>query len=173
MRERPSGMIRLMTALLCVATLIGSGAASADGCQTPAPRANLSFVLKDVAGRDVSLSAFAGRVILLNFWATWCAPCRVEIPGLVRLMSDYERRGLTVLGISIDDSPAKLPPFMERLGMIYPVLVGRDHDRLQDLYGPRAGVPRSFLIARDGTVCRRYIGLVEHDVLERQIRLLL
>jgi len=173
MRKGRRALIRLAIAVISAVAMASSGAAGAEGCESPPRRANLAFTLKDVNGRDVSLAAFAGRVILMNFWATWCAPCKVEIPGLVTLSAEYERRGLTVLGLSIDDPPSRLLPFMAQLGMTYPVLVGRDHDRLQDVFGPRSGVPRSFLIARDGTICKRYIGLVEKDVLERQIRSLL
>jgi len=142
-----------------------------DGKQKPA---NLGFTVKDMHGRDVKLSDFKGKVVLLNFWATWCGPCKVEIPGFVELYNAYKDKGFVVVGISTDDSPEQLRTFAQQMKMTYPVLVGSDRgDITDDAYGPMWGIPVSFLIAKDGTICHRYMGLATKEQLERELNVLL
>jgi peroxiredoxin len=142
-----------------------------DGKQKPA---NLGFTLKDMNGRDVKLAAFKGKVVLLNFWATWCGPCKVEIPGFVELYNGYKDKGFAVVGISTDDSPDQLRKFAQQMNITYPVLVGSDRtDITDDAYGPMWGIPVSFLIAKDGTICHRYMGLATKEQLERELNVLL
>lgn len=142
-----------------------------DGKQKPA---NLAFTVKDMNGRSVKLSDFKGKVILLNFWATWCGPCKVEIPGFVDLYNGYKDKGFVVLGVSTDDSPEQLRKFAQQMNITYPVLVGSDRtDITDDAYGPMWGIPVSFLIAKDGTICHRYMGLAMKEQLERELNVLL
>jgi peroxiredoxin len=142
-----------------------------DGKQKPA---NLGFTVKDMSGRDVKLSDYKGKVILLNFWATWCGPCKIEIPGFVELYNGYKDRGFVVLGISTDDSPEQLRKFAREMNITYPVLVGSDRtDITDDAYGPMWGIPVSFLIGKDGTICHRYMGLATKEQLERELNVLL
>ena len=98
--------------------------------------ANLSFMMKDLSGKSVKLSDFKGKVILLDFWATWCVPCKFEIPAFVELQEKYAKDGLQVVGISIDDTAAELKPYVEKMKMNYPVLQGLGHDDVQDAFGP-------------------------------------
>ena len=146
---------------------------AADACTAPVRRANLDFTLRDVAGREIALRRFRGKVVLINFWATWCSPCREEIPGLVGLYEKYRQRGLVILGVSVDDPVSRLVPFVARLGMTYPVLIGTDRPDFLDAYGELAGFPTSVLLSRDGRVCARYAGLADGTRLERQILSLL
>lgn len=142
-----------------------------DGKQKPA---NLTFTIKDMNGRDVKLSDFKGKVILLNFWATWCGPCKVEIPGFVELYNGYKDKGFVVLGVSTDDSAEQLRKFSRDMKITYPVLVGNDRsDITDDAYGPMWGIPVSFLIGKDGTICHRYMGLAMKEQLERELNVLL
>jgi peroxiredoxin len=142
-----------------------------DGKQKPA---NLGFTIKDMNGRNVKLSDFKGKVVLLNFWATWCGPCKVEIPGFVQLYNAYKDKGFVVLGISTDDSPEQLRKFSQQMAITYPVLVGSDRsDITDDAYGPMWGIPVSFLIAKDGSICHRYMGLAVKEQLERELNVLL
>jgi peroxiredoxin len=133
--------------------------------------APLQFTVQDMHGQDVRLASFRGRVILLNFWATWCPPCRVEIPDLVALQDAYGD-DLVVLGLSIDDTVDKLVPFAEEFRMNYPVLVGRGREEIQDAYGVW-GLPVSVIIDRDGRISRKHSGLASREQLERWIEPLL
>jgi peroxiredoxin len=150
-----------------------SAATASDVCPADAKAANLDFTVKDMQGKSVSLSAYKGKVILLDFWATWCPPCKAEIPGFVELQDAYGEKGLQVLGVSVDDPAEKLPPFAEEFKMNYPVLVGLGRDDLQDAYGPMWGIPTTFLISRDGKICRKHSGLVGKERYEQDIKALL
>jgi thiol-disulfide isomerase/thioredoxin len=112
-------------------------------------------------------------VILLDFWATWCPPCKAEIPGFVELQEAYRDKGLQVVGVSVDDTPDKLKPFASEFKMNYPVLVGLERDDLQDAYGPMWGIPTTYLIARDGRICRKNSGMVGKAQYESDIKGLL
>ena len=134
--------------------------------------APLQFTLKDMNGADVKLSTFKGRVILLNFWATWCGPCRAEIPSLVQLQQQYGQ-DLVVLGVSVDDPIEKLKPYATEMKMNYPVLVGNGREDVQDAYGPLWGIPVSVFIDRDGKIAKRHSGIASKDQFEQQIKALL
>jgi peroxiredoxin len=144
-----------------------------DSCPAGAKQANLDFTVTDMNGGKVNLASFKGKVILLDFWATWCPPCKAEIPGFVELQDAYRDKGLQVVGVSVDDTPDKLKPFATEYKMNYPVLVGLDRDDLQDAYGPMWGIPTTFLIGRDGRICRKNSGLVGKAKYEMDIKRLL
>jgi cytochrome c biogenesis protein CcmG/thiol:disulfide interchange protein DsbE len=142
-------------------------------CPADAKPANLDFTMKDVTGADVSLQSFKGKVILLDFWATWCGPCKVEIPHFIEFQKEYGAKGLQVVGISVDDPVDKLAPYVKDMGMNYTVLQGLGHDEVQDAYGPILGIPVSVMISRDGRVCATHTGLTSKDVFEQEIKALL
>ena len=142
-------------------------------CPADAKPANLDFTLKDVEGNDVSLQSFKGKVIVLDFWATWCGPCKVEIPHFIEFQQKYGSKGLQIVGISVDDTADKLVPYVKEMGMNYPVLQGLGHDAVQDAYGPILGIPVSVMISRDGKVCATHTGLTGKDVFEQEIQSLL
>ena len=158
-----------------------SGAA----CPANAKAANLNFTMKDVTGKDVRLSDYKGKVILLDFWATWCGPCKFEIPGFVALQEKYGSRGLQVIGVSVDDTLDKLEPYVREHRMNYPVLQGLGHEDVQEAYGPIFGIPVNIVISREGKICVKHTGLpaiesgsdsIEHavrDAFEAEIRSLL
>ncbi|MDR1989153.1 MAG: TlpA family protein disulfide reductase [Acidobacteriaceae bacterium] len=142
-------------------------------CPADAKPANLAFTLKDINGKDVSLAQYKGKVILLDFWATWCGPCKVEIPHFINLQNQYGKDGLQIIGVSVDDPLDKLLPYVQEMKMNYLVLQGLGHDDLQDAYGPILGIPVSVMISRDGKVCATHAGLTGKDVFEREIKALL
>jgi peroxiredoxin len=148
-------------------------AADAAVCDKDAKPADLSFKVKDMNGKEVSLAALKGKVILLDFWATWCGPCKVEIPGFVELQTKYKDQGLQVLGFSVDDPVEKLKPFATQYKMNYPVLVGRDRNDVQDAYGPLWGIPTTVVIGRDGKICKRHMGMATKEQFEKEIKALL
>jgi cytochrome c biogenesis protein CcmG/thiol:disulfide interchange protein DsbE len=147
--------------------------AEAGSCDPKAKPANLDFVLKDMHGNDVKLADYKGKVILLNFWATWCGPCKYEIPAFVELQDKYRDRGVVFLGLSVDDPIDKLKPFADEYRMNYPVLVGEGRDDVQDAFGPIWGIPITFMIGRDGKICKRHMGLATQDQFEKEIQSLL
>ena len=156
--------------------ITGEDAEAADDaavCPPSAKKANLSFTIDDMNGKSISLSAYKGKVILLDFWATWCGPCKAEIPHFVELQQEYGDKGLAVLGLSVDDTVELLKPFATEFKMNYPVLVGRGRDDVQDAFGPLWGIPTTFLISRDGRICRKNTGLQGKAKYERDIKALL
>jgi thiol-disulfide isomerase/thioredoxin len=141
-------------------------------CDANAKPANLDFTIKDLEGKDVQLASYKGKVILLNFWATWCGPCKAEIPGFVELQEKYQK-DLVVVGYDVDDTAEKARPFVAEFKMNYPVLLGLGREDVQDAYGPIWGIPASFLISKDGKVCKRHMGIAPKETFEKEIKALL
>jgi thiol-disulfide isomerase/thioredoxin len=134
--------------------------------------APLHFTLKDMNGVDVKLAAFKGKVILLNFWATWCGPCKAEIPSLVELQEQYGD-DLVVLGFSVDDPVEKMRPYAEEYKINYPLLVGNGREDVQEAFGPLYGIPVSVIIDREGRIAKKHSGIASKAQFEREIKSLL
>jgi cytochrome c biogenesis protein CcmG/thiol:disulfide interchange protein DsbE len=150
-----------------------NGEENGAACMANAKPANFDFTIKDVDGNDVSLSTYKGKVVLLNFWATWCGPCKAEIPGFVRLQEKYRDQGLVIVGYSVDDTAEKAKAYAAQYKMNYPILLGEGKEDLQDAYGPIWGLPSSFIISREGKVCRKHIGIAPEAVFEKEVVALL
>jgi peroxiredoxin len=156
-------------ALLALAAVLGVRAfrlthaaqpvARAAACPADAKKANLDLTLPDLDGHDVKLSDYAGKVLLIDFWATWCVPCQVEIPGFVELHDKYTERGAQVLGLVVMDDFAKAKPFAESHHMTYPILNAVDREDVEAAFGPLMGLPTSFVVARDGRICSAHLGV--------------
>jgi len=142
-------------------------------CMAEAKPANLDFTVKDLDNRDVKLSSFKGKVVLLNFWATWCGPCKAEIPMFVELQDRYAKNGFTVVGYSIDDEAPKARAFANQFKMNYPILLGLGREDVQEAFGPMYGIPVSVIIDRSGRICQRHTGLPTKNGLEKEIKALL
>jgi peroxiredoxin len=126
------------------------------------------FKFKDAKGADIRLSAYKGKVVLLDFWATWCGGCKVEIPWFIEFENQYKSRGLAVIGVSMDDDGWKLVrPFIEAKKMNYPVVIG-DED-LAQRYGGVDSLPETLLIGRDGKVAAIHVGLTGKAIFEKKI----
>jgi cytochrome c biogenesis protein CcmG, thiol:disulfide interchange protein DsbE len=145
---------------------------SASATTTPNGRRQpIDFRLDDLAGSRWQLSDRRGKVVLVNFWATWCPPCREETPGLVRLSRDYRSRGVEVVGISMDDDPRQaVPPFLRRYSVPYPVLVP---DSAFELANEVESLPTTLLIDRQGRVAKVYVGAVGEAEIADELDLLL
>ncbi|MDT8321194.1 MAG: TlpA disulfide reductase family protein [Xanthomonadales bacterium] len=132
------------------------------------------FSLSNLQGRLISAGEFDGKVLLLNFWASWCAPCVEEMPMLSELQRNYAGRGLQVLGIAVDDE-GKARDFARELGVVYPVLAGQGQGMvLGRRYGNSSGMlPYSVLVDRSGIVRWVYLGALGREELERRIGILL
>ncbi len=151
---------------------IGENHGDAEDDALKGKHAPLGFTLKDMHGADVKLASFEGKVILLNFWATWCGPCKAEIPDLVELQDQY-RDDLVVLGFSVDDPVDKLLAYAAEYKMNYPVLVGNGREDVQDAFGPMWGIPVSVIIGRDGKIAKKHSGIATKEQFEREIKALL
>jgi thiol-disulfide isomerase/thioredoxin len=129
------------------------------------------FARTDLTNRPLDLGAYRGKVVLLDFWATWCAPCLVEMPRLVAWQKQFGPRGLQVIGISMDDDPAAALKAYRRQKLNYPVAMG--DAKLGQLYGGVQGLPLTFLIDRKGTIQARFQGETDMNLIEKRIRQLL
>jgi peroxiredoxin len=172
----------VVAAVLTVPMLIGRSepveidpdatAGASPTCKALGP-AKLDFTVKDMHGADVQFADFKGKVVLINYWATWCSPCKTELPAFVDLYARYKDQGLVILGVSVDDDPETLRAFAQEWKLNYPIIVGRDRTDVVDAYGPLIGYPTSFILGRDGVVCGRHIGPATKEQFEKEIKALL
>jgi len=123
-------------------------------------------------GAMVKSSAYQGKAILINFFATWCPPCRKEIPSLIQLQKEYGPKGLTVIGISTDQGGASLvDKFAQKMEINYPVLLS--DSKTPDSFGGILGIPTSFLVNKEGNIVKRYDGYVDHQTLVNDLNAIL
>lgn len=147
-----------------VAALLGaaSGVAWAD------ERAQ-NFTLRDMNGAEVALSSYQGKVVVMSFWATWCGPCKEEMPHLFKMHQELGERGLVVLSISTDDarSVSKVKPFVQKMGYTFPVLLDKESTVISS-YNPAKTLPYTVIVGRDGQIVRRTSGYTPGD--ENELR---
>ncbi len=134
--------------------------------------ANFAFTLKDMNGASVQLASYKGRPLVVNFWATWCPPCKLEIPWFIDFKKRYGANGLEILGVSIDDPAPELKAFSTEYKMNYPVLMGLDQEKMLEAYDAVVSVPVTWFIKKDGTVQGRTIGINTREFFENQIKAL-
>ncbi len=132
----------------------------------PAP----DFQLTDLDGNNVRLADLRGKAVLLNFWATWCPPCKIEMPWFVDLQKQYGPQGLQIVGVAMDEGNAHdaVAKFAKEMGLNYTVLLG--DDKVADQYGGVDALPTTFYIGRDGKIVTRVFGLVSHSEIEDNVR---
>jgi thiol-disulfide isomerase/thioredoxin len=128
--------------------------------------APLHFTLKDTDGGAITLDSFKGKVIVLNFWATWCPPCRTEIPDLIALQAAH-RDELVVVGIDVLDQFTLVPAFAKQFGVNYTLLDGNGREDIENAYGPLWGLPTTFVINREGKIAMKHSGMASSEQLER------
>ena len=133
----------------------------------PAP----DFALTDLRHARVHLAAWRGHIVLLNFWATWCAPCLEEMPRFVQWQNQYRAQGLQVVGVSMDDAPSDAVKLSQKLSLNYPVVMG--DERIGELYGGVLGLPVTFLIDRKGIIRAQFKGQTDPQKIEAQVLALL
>lgn len=135
------------------------------GYGTPAP----DFTLETLDGKNLSLSDLKGKAVLVNFWATWCGPCKIETPWLVEMQNQYGSQGLQVVGVAMDDSGKdEIAKFAKDMGVNYPVLLGKE--AVGDAYGGVPALPESFFVGRDGKIVDRIIGLKGRGEIEDSVK---
>ncbi len=163
-RHAPSYLKRKIRLLAGAAFFLGGSLTQAAGSKIAAP----DWQLSDVDGKPVKLSDFKGKVVILDFWATWCPPCRAEIPGFVAIQKKYADKGFTVIGVSLDkEGPSVVKPFMRQLGMNYPVVMGTA--KIVGDYGGITAIPTTFVIDRQGNVITAYQGFTDQATFESVI----
>jgi peroxiredoxin len=150
-----------------------TGAGANGTCAEREGTANFDFTMKDAEGRDIRLSDYRGKVVLLNFWATWCGPCRVEIPEFVEVYKEYRDRGFEILGVLSQDEPSRddLQAFASSYKMNYPLF--RANEDFENAHGPIWALPTTYIIDRQGTICTKHMGPVSRETVEREIKGLL
>jgi len=140
------------------------GLDSVDSAGKAAP----DFQLPTLDGKQLKLSDYRGKAVLLNFWATWCGPCKIEMPWFVELQKKYRDKGFEVFGVAMESSPDDTAEFAKRIGLNYTIVMG--NDAVADLYGGLNGLPISFYIDRDGRIVAKSLGLTGRDEIEENIR---
>ncbi|MBU0759678.1 MAG: TlpA family protein disulfide reductase [Candidatus Omnitrophica bacterium] len=134
----------------------------------PAP----DFALMDMFGSERRLSDFRGKVVILDFWATWCPPCRAEIPHFIELYNEYKDEGLEIIGVTMDWNAARqAAPFAMENGINYTVLIGKQE--IADLYGGIVSIPTTFIIDRNGNLRKRHVGYQGKTIFENEVKELL
>lgn len=171
------GRRKLLFGLAAAATLTGVGGLYFVARRRPVQpdsAALLGLVLPDLAGQPVAVEQWRGKVLAINFWATWCPPCRAEIPDFIRAQGDYGSKGLQVVGIAIDD-PAKVRRFVADLGINYPQLLADDAimDLSRSLGNVSMGLPFTVIVDRRGAIAYTRVGMVSAKQLNGSINQLL
>jgi thiol-disulfide isomerase/thioredoxin len=133
-------------------------------CSNPAP----SFSLRGVNGEKVSLSDYTGKVVLIDFWATWCSPCRMAIPDLVALQNEYGADDFVIIGVSLDREPSMVPRFVQQAGINYVVAYGFGESIAMD-YGNITSIPTAVIVDRNGCIKQRLVGLHPKNELKKLI----
>ncbi len=166
-----SGRIRTIAA--CVAALLATAACSSEKVRAAVKaekdrKPAADFALKDANGRTVRLSDYRGKVVLLNFWATWCGPCKIEIPWFMQFEQELKDRGFAVLGVAMDDEGwDAVKPYIEQHKINYRIVLG--NDSVADTYGGVDALPTTFLIDRDGRIAAKHQGLVSRSEYQNEI----
>ncbi len=129
------------------------------------------FTLKDLSGKEFSLSDYKGKVILINFWATWCGPCLKEMPDLEKLYQNYKAKDFQILGIAVASKEKDIPKKVQSTGVTYPILLG-NNQTVSD-YGSFSSIPQSFIIDRDGSIVMQITGSWHYEQFEKAVKDLL
>ena len=160
---------------LCLALSALLAVSCSPGQDPDAGRAMPALELPDLLGRPVSLQQFSGRVIMLNFWATWCGPCRDEVPEFVELQKEYGPQGLSIVAVSLDEkTPDEVSKFAGEFGINFQVLyAGSRKEDVIGLMGGISGIPTTFLIDRRGVIVRRVTGRATKELWKGEIEKLL
>ncbi len=161
-------MKKLITALSVAAVVLLFTGSAPNTPQGKAP----NFSLKTSDGKVVELSKLKGKTVVVNFWATWCGPCRAEIPGFLEVYSKYKSKGLEIVGISLDQGGwADVNPFVKKFNITYPVVLG--DDKVARLYGNIDAIPTTFIVDKTGSIVKQHVGYMKAQDFEALVKGLL
>jgi thiol-disulfide isomerase/thioredoxin len=180
-----AALVWIMTANFSACHSGGASSSGASGTSTADAKGNKpaepEVTFKDLDGKEVTLASMKGKVVIVNFWATWCDPCREEIPWLIEFQQKYADKGFTMLGVATDEEgKSVVQPFVQTTPfnvnghpttMNYPIVLGDDD--IEAKFGGLLGLPTSIVISRDGKIQKRYIGLANRETMEKDIQSLL
>lgn len=175
-RIRPPGG-RILFVALAAAVLAAAGCAKEETAGKAEPAGQVgtaapAYELPDLDGKMVKNTDFLGKVVILDFWATWCPPCRMEVPHFVRLQSQYGDQGLAIVGLSLDAGGARdVRPFADEYKVNYTMLIAKDETA--ESYGGVVGIPTTFVIDRKGRIVRKFVGYTPPETFEETIKPLL
>jgi peroxiredoxin len=131
-----------------------------------------NFSLQTQNGKVIELSKLKGKVVLMNFWATWCPPCRAEIPDLIEVYNTYKSKGFEIVGIALDeDGWSKVAPYIEEVKINYPVVLGST--KVVQQYGGIEAIPTTFIVDKKGYIVASQVGLLSKELLEQKLKSLL
>jgi peroxiredoxin len=162
----PGRLVRHLGACALIASSLAATAQPAR-VQSQVGKRAPAFTRRDLAGQIINLNSFRDKVVLLNFWATWCAPCQTEMPVFSAWQREYGSQGFQVIGISMDDDAGAARKLVEELKIAYPVAMG--DARLGEQYGGVLGLPLTFLIGRDGKVLAQFQGETDLKTMQAQM----
>ena len=171
LRSRTKWTLVIVLAAVAIAAGVYSARFRSVGPSSQKHRPAPDFTLPRIDGGQLQLSSYRGKVVLLDFWATWCVPCREETPHFVEMQEKYKDRGLQIIGISMDDSPDPVRTFHEQFHINYPIVMGSPE--IGSAYGGVLGLPIAFLIDRNGIIQVKHMGATDPAVFEKDITTLL
>jgi peroxiredoxin len=157
---------------LAILLLRGSGSIAGETNRIKDPKPAPGWELQDLDGKSIRAADFKGEVVILDFWATWCPPCREEIPGFIELQKKYQAQGLAVVGVSVDQASSDtVKSFAQKMGMNYQVVLA--DAKIAGAYGGIDGLPTTFIIDRAGNIVSQHLGFTEKAEIEAEIKPLL
>jgi thiol-disulfide isomerase/thioredoxin len=157
---------RMAAVLLFLVVMFTSGTQSESKSKAP------NFVLKTSDGKTLELKKLAGKVVVVNFWATWCGPCRAEIPGMIEVYERYRSKGLEIVGVSLDlGGWDRVKPYVDRAKITYPIVIGDGN--LADAYGGIEAIPTTFFIDKQGNIIEKHLGYMSKADFEERVKKIL
>ena len=157
---------KILTVVISIVAVVGIFAIL--GTTTSSAQTAPNFKLPDINGKTVTLSDYQGKIVIVDFWATWCPPCKMEIPGFIKLQEKY-KDDLVVIGVSLDQNgPKAVVPFVKEYGINYHVVYG--NGETVKAYGGVNGIPTTFVIDRKGNIQRKYVGYRADSMFEKDIQ---
>jgi thiol-disulfide isomerase/thioredoxin len=157
--------MKSLMSILLLAVMIAGLAPTIQAGVKPAP----NFVLKTSDGQTVELKKLVGKVVVINFWATWCGPCRMEIPGMLEVYKKYKGEGLEIIGVSLDQKGwSVVTPYVEKTKIDYPIVLGTE--QVVSDYGNLQAIPSTFVVDKKGNIVAEHTGSLSKDAFEQMIK---